>query len=65
MEFYLLVILGLIVAVVALIRWDNARMTKQAEREAKSQRPFPDDPRKMIWKGEVRPYVRNPDDYSG
>ena len=65
MEFYLLVILGLIVAVVALIRWDNTRMTKQAESGAKSLRPFPDEPALMIWKGKVRPYVRDPDNYSG
>lgn len=65
MEFYLLVILGLVVAVVALIRWDNARMTKKVESEAKSQRPFPDEPTLMVWKGKVRPYVRDPDNYSG
>ena len=46
MTFALLLILGPIILAVALILWDNAQMTKRAEREAKAPRtqPFPDHP---------------------
>ena len=40
---WLLVVVGTaIVAIVAFIKWDNRRMTRQAEHKARTVRPFPD-----------------------
>jgi len=40
---WLLVAVGTaIVAIVAFIKWDNRRMTRQAEHKARTVRPFPD-----------------------
>ena len=42
MEIGWLMVGGAILVAVALIIWDNRRMRRRAEREARSARPFPD-----------------------
>ena len=61
--FNLLLILGLIILAVAFVVWDNAQMTKRAERDANAPRTqrFPDHPIFRNVHG-IKGYWRDPND---